>query len=348
MKESFDMTRGPGHQVLLRHFLMDRARLGCLGLLCIFLLQLGCDLSTPTGSDGRIQIVATVGMIADLANSIGGEQVRVQPLMGPGVDPHLFTPTRDDVSLLMRADLILYCGLHLEGKMAATLDDVAAEKACVAVTRDLQPEQLLSDDGQAEHADPHVWMDVALWAECCDVILDELCRLDPAHADEFAARAEELKNKLQGLDQYARESIASIPESQRMLITSHDAFGYLGRAYGLEVRGVQGLSTESAAGLQRVNELVDLIVERQVTSVFVESSVPQKSVSALVEGSRARGHNVRIGGELYSDAMGPAGSYEGTYIGMIDHNVTTVTRALGGDAEPGGWQGQLKAEEQVP
>jgi manganese/zinc/iron transport system substrate-binding protein len=184
-------------------------------------------------------------------------------------------------------------------------------------------------------------MDVSLWAQCVEVTADAFARFDPPHAAVYRENAGVYNERLEGLHAYARDAIASIPSDRRVLVTSHDAFHYLGRAYGLEVVGVQGLSTESEAGLQRVNALVDMLVERDIRAVFIESSVPRKSIEALLEGARAAGHEVEIGGELYSDAMGPAGTYEGTYVGMLDHNITTITRALGGTAPKRGWQGKL-------
>ncbi|MCA9013198.1 MAG: zinc ABC transporter substrate-binding protein, partial [Planctomycetaceae bacterium] len=186
------------------------------------------------------------------------------------------------------------------------------------------------------------------WASCVDVIVDSLSELDAQHADAFRANAALLREQLQALHEYGLSSIASIPQSNRILVTSHDAFSYFGRAYGLEVVGVQGLSTESEAGLQRINELVDLLVERKVSAVFVESSVPRKNILALIDGAKSRGHDVKVGGELYSDAMGAEGTYEGTYVGMLDHNITLVTRALGGTVPDGGLNGKLKVVTEQP
>jgi len=199
----------------------------------------------------------------------------------------------------------------------------------------------LEPEDFAGHYDPHLWMDVSVWSKCVDVIAESLADYAPQYADSFRANAEAYKQELEKLHQYGIESIRTIPEGRRILITSHDAFNYFGRAYGLEVQGVQGLSTESEAGLQRINELVDLLVEKQVSAVFVESSVPPENIEALMEGARSKGHQVVIGGELYSDAMGEQASYEGTYIGMLDHNITLVTRGLGGNAPEGGFQGKL-------
>jgi len=288
-----------------------------------------------------IRAVATVGMVADLVRNVGGERVDVQQIMGPGVDPHLYKATRDDVQAIMTADIVFYSGLMLEGKMVDTLIKVSRTKPVYAVTERLDDASLLEPPSLAGHYDPHVWMDVSAWSQCVDAVADALRKYDPAHADTYRSNAAAYRQQLAELHEYGRTATATIPADSRVLITSHDAFNYFGRAYGLEVQGVQGISTESEAGLQRINELVDLLVERNVRAVFVESSVPRKSIEALVDGARSRGHQVRIGGELYSDAMGDAGTYEGTYVGMLDHNIAIVTDALGGEVPARGMQNRL-------
>lgn len=292
--------------------------------------------------DSPIAVTATVGMVADLVRLVGGERVQVTQICGAGVDPHLYKATRDDVQTMMNADLIFYCGLMLEGKMTDMLIKMAREKPIIAVTEALDDERLLEPADFAGHYDPHVWMDVSAWSQCVDVIADALAKVDPPSEAGYRQRAASLRGELAKLHEYGRRVIATVPAESRVLITSHDAFNYFGRAYDLEVMGVQGLSTESEAGLQRINELVDVLVDRQVKSVFVESSVPRKNIDSLVEGARARGHQVSVGEqELYSDAMGKAGTYEGTYIGMLDHNLTVVARGLGGEAPVDGFQGKL-------
>ncbi|MEN0111915.1 MAG: zinc ABC transporter substrate-binding protein [Planctomycetota bacterium] len=295
------------------------------------------------GGDGKLTVVATTGMVADLARRVGGDSVRVSQLMGPGVDPHLYKATRDDVAAVLSADLVLYSGLMLEGKMADTLERAGADRPVIAVTETLPSDRLLSPDDASGHPDPHVWMDATLWAECVDAARTALTQLRPDAADGFQANADAYVAEITALGDYAERVIATIPESQRVLVTSHDAFGYFGRAYGLQVEGVQGISTESEAGLKRVNDLVGMLVDRGVPAVFVESSVSPKSVRALIDGAAAREAEVAIGGELFSDAMGPVDTYEGTYLGMLDHNVTTVCRALGGEASAGGMAGKLAA-----
>jgi manganese/zinc/iron transport system substrate-binding protein len=288
------------------------------------------------------RVVTTVGMINDLVREIGGERVEAVGLIGEGVDPHLYNPTRSDVAALMQADIIFYNGLQLEGKMTDVLIRVGrAGKPVYAVTDLIDPAYLMEHEELEGYSDPHVWMDVGAWMKALDVVAEALSEFDPAHAEEYRRRAESYSAELSALHEYARQVIATIPERNRILITAHDAFNYFGRAYDMEVRGIQGLSTESEAGLLDINRLVDLIVDREIGAVFVETSVAEKNVHALIEGARSRGQSVRIGGTLFSDAMGPSGTYEGTYIGMIDHNVTTIARALGGHAPEQGLHGRL-------
>ena len=317
-----------------------------LPLALAVLSAVGCDgggAGTPGagGRTGPAHAVATTGMVADIVRHVGGDHVRVTQMLGAGVDPHLYKATRDDVQSLASADIVFYSGLMLEGKMSDVLVKMARGRPAVAVTEAIDPALLLEPDDFAGHDDPHVWMDVAAWSSCVGIVEQALAGYDPDHAADFKANAAAYRRRLADLDAYGKRVVATIPEGQRVLVTSHDAFNYLGRAYGLDVRGVQGISTESEAGLRRVAELVDLLVSRDVRAVFVESSVPRKSIDSLVEGARARGHAVTIGGELFSDAMGPEGTYEGTYVGMLDHNLTVIARALGGEAPEKGLNGTL-------
>lgn len=304
----------------------------------------GCNRrsAAPASSDASVlRIAATTGMVADLVRSVGGELVEVTQIMGAGVDPHLYKATRDDVQTILDADAVFYSGLMLEGKMADTLMKVGRDRPVFAVTELLDESKLIEPEGAEGHPDPHVWMDILAWSEGVTAVEEALTELLPEQKSKLAANAANYRTELLKLDAYAHEAIATIPEGQRVLVTSHDAFNYFGRAYGLEVLGVQGLSTESEAGLRRINELVDLLVERQTPAVFIESSVSPKNIQALVDGAASRGHEVKIGGELFSDAMGEPGTHEGTYLGMLDHNVTTVTRALGGEAPACGHSGKL-------
>lgn len=282
------------------------------------------------------QITCTVGMITDIVRNVAGDYAEVVGMIGEGVDPHLYKPTRGDVVRLSQTDVVFYNGLHLEGKMTDVLVRVGTMgKPVKAVTEAIldEADYLLQKSDGSRHTDPHVWMDVSGWLRAVPVVAETLSEFDPEHAADYRANAATYMNKLQALDIYTKAAMATIPEGRRVLVTAHDAFQYLGRAYGIEVRGIQGISTESEAGVRDLEMLVDFIVERKVPAVFVETSVAEKNVRALVEGARARGHEVVIGGSLFSDAMGQAGTYEGTYIGMIDHNVTTIVNALGGTAE---------------
>jgi len=299
-------------------------------------------LSVQAETDEQYQIVATVGMIEDVARSVAGDRAEVIGLMGSGVDPHLYKPTRSDIRRLMGADVIFYNGLLLEGKMADSLIRAATGGKKVHAVTELLDEQYLLEPEEFEGLyDPHVWMDPDAWSRTIDVIRDKLTEFDAEGADSYKRNAEAYSARLSELDAYAERVLSSVPESQRVLVTAHDAFNYFGRRFGYEVVGIQGLSTESEAGVRDIENLVDLLVARNIGAVFVESTVSDRNIKALIAGAKARGHTVVIGGELYSDAMGGAGTYEGTYIGMIDHNVTTIARALGGMAPARGMNGKL-------
>ena len=291
-------------------------------------------------------IVATTGQVADLARNIAGERAEVVGLLGEGVDPHLYKLTRSDIAKLMGADLVLYNGLLLEGKMTDALVRVAsAGKPVYAVADALDEDDLLEPPEFQGQYDPHVWMDAGLWAEAALGLRDRLAEHDPEGAATYAANAEAYLAELEELDGYVRRALASVPEESRVMVTAHDAFNYFGRAYGLDVRGIQGISTESQAGVREIEALVGLLVERGVPAVFAETSVSDRNLKALMEGAAARGHEVVLGGKLFSDAMGAPGTYEGTYVGMLDHNATTVALALGGEAPAKGLHGNLSGVE---
>jgi manganese/zinc/iron transport system substrate-binding protein len=287
-------------------------------------------------------IVCTVGMITDIVDRVAGDKANVNGLIGKGVDPHFYKPTRSDIAALMKADVVFYNGLMLEGKMAGILKKVGAGgRAVYAVAEDLDHDRLLRPQGAGGHFDPHVWMNPKLWGEVVQVVSRHLAKFDPPNADYYKANVEEYLKEIEQLDEYAHKTIATIPEKQRVLVTAHDAFNYFGRAYGVTVKGIQGISTESEAGLDDINTLIDFIVRREVRAIFVETSVADKNIRALLEGAKSRNHDLKIGGKLYSDAMGSPGTYDGTYVGMIDHNVTTIVRALGGEAPKKGMRGKL-------
>lgn len=313
------------------------------GLIGAFVLA-GCDRppAPPPGSPrtGPLAVVATIGMAGDLAVNIGGDRVRVTSIMGEGIDPHLYKASPGDVRMMSDADMVLFSGLHLEGRMADVIVKMAGRGTVVQVTDRIDETLLRQPPEFAGHFDPHVWFDVTLWSVAATRVRDALIEKDAAGAATYTRNAESYAALLADLDRYAKATIATIPPSQRVMVTAHDAFGYFGRAYGLEVLAIQGISTDSEASLQDINALVGTLVSRKVPAVFVESSVPRKTIDALVEGCASKGHAVTIGGQLFSDAMGKPGTPEGTYVGMVLHNVDTVVRALGGTV-PGAKPGRL-------
>lgn len=314
-----------------------RLRIWLAGLL---LLMTG---SLADGSEPP-RIVTTVGMVTDIVRAVAGEGARVEGLIGEGIDPHLYKPTRSDLMSLEGAEIIIYNGLKLEGRMGALLAGQARRgKAVLAVSEAvLAGGQVDAEPGDEGGKDPHLWMSVPAWREAVNEVAAFLAREDPERAAQYRANAAAYAAELEQLDAYARSVLGTVPEPARVLVTAHDAFGYFGRAYGFEVRGIQGISTESEAGVRDLEELLDAVATAGIPAVFVETSVSDKNVRALIEGARARGHDLAIGGSLFSDAMGAAGTYRGTYIGMLDHNVTTIARALGGIAPEGGMNGHLR------
>jgi manganese/zinc/iron transport system substrate-binding protein len=277
-----------------------------------------------------LRVVATTGQVADIARNVGGDRVEVTALMGPGVDPHLYVASEGDVDRLVQADVIFYNGLFLEAQMADVLRQIGERKPAVPVAERIAPEQLLPWANYADEYDPHVWFDVALWMKTVEAVRDTLVETDPANADIYTANAEAYLAELAELDTYVKEQAATLPEEQRVLVTAHDAFHYFGRAYGFEVRGLQGISTASEASTADVRGLADFIAEREIPAIFIETSVPVRNVEALQAAVRDRGGEVQIGGELYSDALGSPDSDAGTYIGMVRHNIDTIVAALRG------------------
>ncbi len=295
----------------------------------------------PLRAADALNIVATTGMIGDAARRIGGAHVNVRDLMGPSVDPHAYRQTRSDIVAMTRADAVLWHGLYLEAQMEDFFSDLSRRVPVTSVADGLLKETLIAHEDYEGRFDPHVWMEPALWIQCAESIHTALSALRPEAKATFDANLAAFQTEAHALEAYAREMLTQVPEDQRVLVTAHDAFGYFGRTYGYEVLGVQGISTESEAGLNRISELVDFLVDRKLRAVFVETSVSDRNVRALVEGAAAQGHEVRIGGSLYSDAMGAPGTYEGTWLGMIDHNVTTIAGALGAPVPARGRLGQL-------
>lgn len=299
----------------------------------IFVLALGIvgSCNSPKNSNDTRElplVVATTGMIADMAKEIGGPHVVVRGLMGPGVDPHLYKASQRDLTLLREASLVFYNGLHLEGKMGEILESFAREKPVYAIAEGVDEKVLIQVDENARSVDPHIWFDVSLWAEGIDIVESKLSEHFPEHSLDFQAHAHAYHDSLRLLHAWVQERINTIPPESRIMITAHDAFSYFGRAYNMEVKGLQGISTVAEFGLKDRRELVDLIVSQKIKSVFVETSVSSKSLEAVVSDCKQREWNVQIGGTLFSDAMGEAGTPEGTYIGMVRANVNTLVEGL--------------------
>ncbi len=287
-----------------------------------------CKQNSNPINEGQVTIVSTTGMIADMIKNIVKEKAIVSSLMGPGVDPHLYKATQGDLKLLQAADLIVYNGLHLEGKMTEILENLSNIKNVEAISNHITQDSILSDPQHPSSPDPHIWFDVKLWSSAIDGILPVLINLDTSQKEYFTSNALAYKKTLHNLDAEVKSTLESIPHEQRILITAHDAFKYYGHAYNIEVRGLQGISTLSEFGLKDRVDLVDFIVKRKIHAVFVESSVSQKNIMAIVEGCKQKGHNIIIGDSLFSDAMGAENTPEGSYIGMVRSNTHSIVNGL--------------------
>jgi manganese/zinc/iron transport system substrate-binding protein len=273
-------------------------------------------------------IVCTTGMITDAVKQIGGDSVEVISLMGPGVDPHLYKATQGDLKKLQEADVIFYNGLRLEGKMGEVLEKLAAVKTVVPVAATIDSSRLMADPVYDQAYDPHIWFDVSLWRQTLETVRTTLSDTDPESQEYFSSNANNYAKELKNLHEWVSEHVGRIPQQQRILVTAHDAFNYFGKAYNIKVRGLQGISTLSEFGLKDRVELVKFIVKNKIPAVFVETSVSQKNIQSIVEACGQKGHKVIIGGNLYSDAMGAAGTPEGTYVGMVKSNVNTIVSSL--------------------
>lgn len=306
-------------------------RLFLLTLLTLALAA-GCGPAdrSRTDSGGVLDVVATTSMLADLIKSIGGEHVVVTGLMGPGVDPHLYQASAGDVTRMARAGILFYNGLHLEGKMADVFQQMhRRDIPTVAVAEEsVDDADLLESSAFQGNYDPHIWFDVSLWIRAAETVKNTLSAQDPDNRADYEANFEAYRDELLELDEYVRRRVEELPEDRRILITSHDAFGYFGRAYGFEVRGLQGISTATEAGTADVQRLVEYVVERRIPAMFIESSVSPKGIEAVREAVRSRGFDVAIGGTLYGDALGDPRSPSGTYVGMVRHNVDTIVASL--------------------
>ncbi len=294
-----------------------------------FIGLIGCTNEESAKNKKETLIVtATTSQVADAVKNIGGEYVTVVSLMGPGVDPHLYKATQSDIKKLQEADIIFYNGLHLEGKMTDVLAKMDKEKPTYAIAEQIDKSLLKEDKEDVRIVDPHVWFDIDLWTEAVKQVEEGLIGLDPDHKEQYQKNAKQYYEELAALKEYAKERLETIPKEQRVLVTAHDAFGYFGDAYDMEVMGLQGLSTDAEYGIKDVQKLVDVLVNRQVKAVFIESSISEKSIQAVIEGAKKKNHNVVIGGELFSDAMGEERTEEGTYVGMYKHNVDTIVQSL--------------------
>jgi manganese/zinc/iron transport system substrate-binding protein len=288
----------------------------------------GCVTPGANRPKDKLFIVVTTGMIKDAVENIARDKAEVIALMGPGVDPHLYKASHGDLEKITEADIIFYNGLHLEGKMGKVFEKAQRIKPVVAVADGIPESSLRKIPGYENTHDPHIWFNVSLWEHAVRNVSAYLQKKDTANADFYSANAQRYLNSLDSLHRSIAQELATIPESQRVLITAHDAFGYFGDAYRVEVRGLQGISTLSEFGLKDVTELVDFIIARKIKAIFVETSVSTRSIDAIMEGCQKKGWNVRIGGSLYSDAMGAQNTPEGTYIGMVSANVRTIVNAL--------------------
>ncbi|WP_404347358.1 zinc ABC transporter substrate-binding protein [Sutcliffiella horikoshii] len=306
-----------------------RKLLGRLVLIGAISLGLtACSSGANSDENETIQVTTTIAQIADIVENIGGDKVKVESLMGPGIDPHLYKASQGDLSKLNDADIIFYNGLRLEGRMGDILNKMAEEKPTIPVAESVPSDLLLKAEGETDKMDPHIWFDISLWLYAVEEVKNTLVEEDEENAAYYEKNAEAYINELKELDAYAKEQIATIPPESRVLVTAHDAFQYFGEAYDMEVTGLQGLSTDAEFGLNDVRSIVDLLVERDIKAVFVESSISEDSINAVVQGAESRGHTVKIGGELYSDAMGAAGTETGTYLGMFRHNIETIVDSL--------------------
>lgn len=283
------------------------------GVLIALLALWECDPKEKKSAGDKITIVTTTGMIRDAVLNIADDRAEVIALMGPGVDPHLYKATHGDLEKLSKADIVFYNGLHLEGKMGEVLEKLGKTKPVIAVTEGIPDSLLRSVTGFADTKDPHVWFDVNLWKYAVLTITGHLQRFDSANADVYRNRGNRYAQQLDSLHQAVQKEIQQIPEQQRVLITAHDAFGYFGDAYQIEVRGLQGISTVSEFGLRDVTDLVNFIISRRIKAIFAETSVSPRSIQAVIEGCKEKGWNVTLGGNLYSDALGPEGTPEGTH-----------------------------------
>ncbi len=283
---------------------------------------------STTSENDRLNVVVTTNIFSDLVANIGGDSIQLQALMGSGVDPHLYKASEGDVSKLVNADIVFYGGLHLEGKMVDIFEKMKSNKITVALGETLDKSELIESENFGGNYDPHIWFNVGLFKELSNQVTKVLSEADEKNAEYYQTNNENYQKELDELDIYIRKKLDELPENQRVLITAHDAFSYLGEEYGIEVMGLQGISTTSEAGVRDVQRLRNFIIDHQIKAIFIENSVPRRNIEALQEAVKKEGHEVKIGGELFSDSLGNPGTEEGTYIGMFKHNINTIVEAL--------------------
>ena len=298
-------------------------------ILILFVLTLVFSCKNDKQTNGKLNVVTTTSMITDLVTNIGGDNINIQGLMGSGVDPHLYKASEGDVSKLANADLIFYNGLHLEGKLVEVFEKMGSQNInTIAIAEIIDKNTLIGSDYFQSNYDPHIWFDVSYWKQTTEYVVEKLSEAIPEQKATFKANGASYLEKLNALETKLKSTIETLPKEKRILVTAHDAFNYFGKAFGFEVVGLQGLSTATEAGVQDVQKLAAFIIEKDVKAVFVESSVPKRTIEALKAAVNSKGHNVQIGGTLFSDALGNAGTIEGTYIGMFEYNVNTIVNAL--------------------
>lgn len=298
-------------------------------MILLLLIINGCSTKNKGKEEGKYHIVTTTTMLADAARVVGGDYVVVTGLMGPGIDPHLYKASAGDVGAMQKADMVVFTGLHLEGKMGKVFENLnKLNKKTVNVSNGVDEDMLLQSEDSSLAHDPHIWFDVSLWKDAVSELANGIKELDPEHSEEYENNLNKYLTELDELDAYIKNRALELDEEKRVLITAHDAFNYFGQAYGFQVKGIQGISTSSEAGTRDLRNLANFIVENEIKAIFIESSVPTKNIEALKEAVEAQGFDVKIGGELYSDSLGDEKSGDDTYIKTFTKNIDTIVDAL--------------------
>lgn len=297
-------------------------------ILILLIISVFSSCKSPTKDNGKIKVVTTTNILADLVSEIGGDNISLQSLMGAGVDPHLYKASEGDVTKLYNADIIFYSGIHLEGKLVDIFEKMEGKRHTVSVGDRLPKDQLIASANFGGNYDPHVWFNIQFFKQFAQIVTEELSKADAENAETYASNNENYQKKLDSLEEEVKSIISTLPKGKRILVTAHDAFNYFGKAYDFQVVGLQGISTATEAGVKDVQELSEFIIENKVKAIFIESSVPRRTIEALQAAVLSKKHDVEIGGSLYSDALGNPGTDEGTYIGMFKYNVNTIVNAL--------------------